>query len=96
VRISEERNTFRNMDIEQLNSELQKAERDLLDYRFDAGLNRLVNPAGIHNTRKRIARLKTLIREKEILEASGFSNLESYKAAKIAERRAYKLEKQAR
>ncbi len=86
----EERRRLHDLTKEQLQDELHKAEETLLNYRFDAGMNRLTNPAGLHNTRKRIAVLKTLIRQKELLADSGFNTMEEYKAYKSAERRAYK------
>jgi ribosomal protein L29 len=75
---------------------LHEAERALLNFRFDAGLNRLTNTAGMHNARKKIAVVKTLLSEQELLAESGFSSMEEYKAYKVAERRAYKASKAAR
>jgi len=83
------------LTIDQLRGELADTERSLLDFRFDAGLNRLSNPAGMHNARKRIAVLKTLIREKELLQASGFASMDEYKAYARAERKAYAESKKA-
>ncbi len=53
----EERRRLHEMTIEQLQHELTEAQRTLLDHQFDAGLKRLTNPAGLHNTRKRVAML---------------------------------------
>ncbi|HEX2951070.1 MAG TPA: 50S ribosomal protein L29 [Armatimonadota bacterium] len=92
----DERRRLHGLSRDELVNELQQAESALINFRFDAGLNRLTNPAGMHNTRKRIAVLKTLIREKELLNESGFSSVEEYKAYKIAERRTYKAAKAAR
>lgn len=91
----EERRRIHGLTKDQLAKDLQDAERQLLEYRFDAGLNRLNNPAGLHNSRKLIAMLKTLIREKELLEASGFQSIEEYKTYKFAERKAYKQARHA-
>jgi ribosomal protein L29 len=85
----QERRDLHAFTADQLQTQLLEAERDMLNFRFDAGLNRLTNPAGMHKTRKRIAILKTLLREKEILTQTGFSTVEEYKAFKVAERRAY-------
>jgi len=85
----QERRDLHALTSEQLQAHLLEAEREMLDFRFDAGLNRLSNSAGMHNTRKRIAILKTLIRQKEILTETGFSTVEEYKAFKVSERRAY-------
>ncbi|MEI7832271.1 MAG: 50S ribosomal protein L29 [bacterium] len=89
----EERQRLHALSIADLNKELAEAEGHLLTYRFDAGLNRLSNPAGMHNTRKLIAVLKTLIREKELLAQSGFATMTEYKAYKVAERASYKASK---
>ena len=92
----DERRRLHGLSREELSNELHEAERALLNFRFDAGLNRLNNSAGMHNTRKRIAVLKTLLREKELLSESGFSTMEEYKAYKTSERHAFKLSKAAR
>lgn len=91
----EERRRLHGLTIDQLHSELQEAQRALLNFRFDAGLNRLTNPAGMHNARKQIARLKTLIREKELTTSMGFGSIDEYKAYKMAERKAYRESKKA-
>lgn len=92
----EERRTLHGLSKDDLSAELKKAEQDLLEFRFAAGMNRLSNPAGMHNTRKRIAVLKTLIREKELLEESGFSTMDEYKAYRHAERRMFRESRKAR
>ena len=89
----EERQRLHALSIADLNKELGDAEGQLLTYRFDAGLNRLSNPAGLHNTRKLIAVLKTIIREKELLSESGFNSMTEYKTYKVAERASYKASK---
>lgn len=83
----EERRRVHDLTIEQLQHELVDAERELLNHRFDAGMKRLSNPAAIHNTRKRIAMYKTLIREKELLTETGFTTMDEYKAFRVAETR---------
>lgn len=92
----DERRRLHGLSREELVNELNEAERALLNFRFDAGLNRLTNTAGMHNTRKKIATLKTLLREQELLAESGFSSMEEYKAYKVTERHAYKASKAAR
>lgn len=92
----EERRQLHDMSKEQLEHELAEAERVLLNHRFDAGLKRLTNPAGLHNTRKRIAMLKTLIRQHELLAESGFSTMDEYKAYRIAERKSFRESRKAR
>lgn len=92
----EERRRLHELTKDQLQHELSEAERQLIEYRFDAGLKRLTNPAALHNTRKRIAVLKTLIHERDLVEQSGFATLAEYKAFRTAERRAYANRKKTR
>lgn len=92
----EERRNLHNMTIDQLQVELQRCERTMLDLRFDAGLNRLSSPAALHNTRKRIAVLKTIIREKELIAENGFATIDEYKVYKASERKSFKILRKAR
>jgi ribosomal protein L29 len=92
----DERRTIHAMTIADLATELATAERQLLDARFDAGLNRLSNPALLHKTRKRIALMKTLIREKELLAEHGFQTMDEYKAYRHAERLTFKAARKAK
>ena len=92
----DERRRLHELTKEQLASELAEAERNLLQYQFDAGMKRLTSPAALHNTRKRIAVLKTLIRERELLEETGLNSIDEYKAYRVAERREFASRKKAR
>lgn len=92
----EERRRIHGLTKEQLQHELAEAEQALLNHRFDAGMKRLSNPAGIHNARKRIAMLMTLLRQRELLEQSGFATMDEYKAYRVAERRVYRDRKTVR
>ena len=74
---------------EQLQQDLAEAERTLLTLQFDAGMKRLTNPSAIHSTRKQIARLKTLLRQRELLAENDFASMDEYKAYKVAERRSF-------
>lgn len=85
----DERRRLHGLSKDALIAELQDAEQSLLEFRFASGMNRLSNPGGMHTARKRIAILKTLIREKELLAESGFATMEEYKAYRHAERRMY-------
>ena len=91
-----ERVRLHGLSKDELEKELEEAERTLLNFRFDAGLNRLANPAGLHNTRKRIAVLKTLIREKELLEVHGFGTMREYQAFMAAANAAHRAQRKAR
>ena len=92
----DERRRLHELTKEQLNTELADSERNLLDLQFDKGLKRLTNPAALHNTRKRIAMLKTLIRQRELLAEAGLGSMEEYKAFRIAEKREFAGRKKAR
>lgn len=92
----DERRRFHEMTVEQLQHELAEAERLLLNFRFEAGMKRLVNPSGLHDARKRIAMVKTLLRQRELLADSGFSTMEEFKTYRVAERRAYRESRKAR
>ena len=91
-----ERKRLHGLSKEQLTSELEKAERDLLRLRFDAGLNKLANPAGLHNTRKQVATLKTLIRQHELLEETKLETMEQYKVFRISEQKAFNERRKAK
>ena len=91
----EERRRLHGLSIAQLNQELADAERSLLNDRFAAGMNRLTNPSQMHNDRKRIAVLKTLIREKELLAESGLGSMDEYKVYRMAERKTYRASRKA-
>jgi len=92
----DERRRMHGLTKDEILREIDEAERALLNFRFEAGLNRLTNPAGMHNTRKRIAVLKTLLREKELLAESGFATMDEYKTYKNTERKTYRQSKAAR
>ena len=59
-------NEMRTLSLETMEKELEKSHEELLNLRFRLAAKQLVNHREIPNTRKRIARLKTLIREKEL------------------------------
>ena len=45
-------------------TDLEKLKKDLFNFRFQKVNSQIKNPAKINETKKNIARLKTLIREK--------------------------------
>ena len=53
---------------EQLDEELEKTQRELMDLRFRAATNQLPNSNLPRSVRKSIARLRTVKRERELLE----------------------------
>ena len=55
----------RNMSLEQLNGKLNDLKKDLFMLRMQHATNQLDNPLKIAETKRDIARVKTVIREKE-------------------------------
>ena len=55
----------RAMSVEQLNAKLSELKKDLFFLRMQHATNQLDNPQKIVETKRDIARVKTLIREKE-------------------------------
>ena len=62
-------NEIREKNIEELNAELTSKKEELFNLRFQHAINQLDNPQKIVEARKHIARLMTVIREKEIQAA---------------------------
>ena len=61
-----ELNKIREMSDVELNKKLDDLKEDLFNLRFQHAINQLDNPQKIVEARKTIARLMTVIREKEI------------------------------
>ena len=61
-------NEIRALTDEQLGEELEKTNRELMDLRFRAATNQLPNSNLPRSVRKSIARLRTVIRERELVE----------------------------
>ena len=60
---------IRELNNDQLYEELDKAGRELMNLRFSAATNQLANTNEPSSVRKTIARLQTVIRERQIQEA---------------------------
>ena len=58
-------NEIRKMNAEQLNEKLTGLKKDLFMLRMQHATNQLDNPLKIAETKRDIARIKTVIREKE-------------------------------
>ena len=54
------------MNQEELKKHLDDSQRELFNLRFQLATGKLSNPNEIKKTRKTIARLKTVIREREL------------------------------
>ena len=59
-------NEVRNMSPEQLESKLNDLKKDLFFLRMQHATNQLDNPVKISMVKKDIARVKTIIREKQL------------------------------
>ena len=66
-----ELNKIREMSEAELNAELTKMKKDLFNLRFQHVTGQLDNPVLLRETRRDIARVKTIIREKELARAEG-------------------------
>ena len=61
---------YRELNIAELNKKLGELKEDLFNLRFQLAINQLDNPMRIGEVKKDIARVKTVIREKELLDAT--------------------------
>ena len=57
---------IRALSSEELSKQLEAAHKELFDLRFRLATKQLVNHREIRRTRKSIARLKTIMREREL------------------------------
>lgn len=57
---------IRSLSPEELARQLEEAHRELFDLRFRASTKQLVNHREIPSVRKKIARIKTVLREREL------------------------------
>ncbi|NLD20174.1 MAG: 50S ribosomal protein L29 [Clostridiales bacterium] len=66
-----ELNKIREMSEMELNAELVRMKKDLFNLRFQHVTGQLENPIKLRDTKKDIARIKTIIREKELAKVQG-------------------------
>ena len=62
---------MREMSEVELNAELVKMKKDLFNLRFQHVTGQLENPIKKRDTKRNIARVKTIIREKQLEKAQG-------------------------
>ena len=62
---------MREMTEAELNAELMKMKKDLFNLRFQHVTGQLENPVKMRETKRDIARVKTIIREKELAKVQG-------------------------
>ena len=61
-----ELNKMREMTVAELEAELKKQKNELFNLRFQHVTGQLENPVKMRDVKKTIARIKTVIREKEL------------------------------
>ena len=57
---------FRNMTNEELNEKLKSLKTELFNLRFSQAIRQLQNPLMLNTVRKDIAKVKTILREREL------------------------------
>ena len=63
-------NDIKYLSVAELNAKLKELNSELFNLRFSHATRSLANPMALYNVKKDIARVKTVLREKE-LEANG-------------------------
>ena len=66
-------NDIKYLSVAELNAKLKELNSELFNLRVSHATRSLANPMAIHNVKKDIARVKTVLREKE-LEGEGNGN----------------------
>ena len=66
-------NDIKYLSVAELNARLKELNSELFNLRFSHATRSLANPMALHNVKMDIARVKTVLREKE-LEAKGENN----------------------
>ncbi len=61
-------NDVKNMTTAELSSKLNELKNELFNLRFSHATGNLANPMQLHNIKKDIARIKTVLRMREIAE----------------------------
>ena len=59
-------NELRNLSTEELNKKLTESKEELFNLRFSQATGNLEKPSRIRELRKLVARMKTIIREREL------------------------------
>lgn len=62
---------LKELSVIELNDQLKELKEELFNLRFQHAINQLTNPVRINLVKKDIARVKTVIREKEIAQQAG-------------------------
>jgi large subunit ribosomal protein L29 len=64
-------NEIKYLSVAELNAKLKELNSELFNLRFSHATRSLANPMAIHNVKKDIARVKTVLREKELENVGG-------------------------
>ena len=67
-------NEIKCLSIEELNAKVKELNGELFNLRFSHATRNLANPLAIRNVRREIAKVKTILREKEIAEKANGGN----------------------
>jgi len=67
-------NEIKSLSIDELNAKVKELNGELFNLRFSNATRNLANPLAIRNVRREIAKVKTVIREKEIAEKANGGN----------------------
>jgi len=67
-------NEIKALSVKELNAKLKELSTELFNLRFSNATRNLANPVAIRNVKRDIARVKTVIREKQIAEVMGGNN----------------------
>jgi large subunit ribosomal protein L29 len=70
MKASQIRSQIKDSTVSELNEKLKDLKAELFNLRFQHAINQLENPLRIKAVKKDIARVKTVLREKEILANS--------------------------
>ncbi len=62
---------IKSLSIAELNARVKELNMELFNLRFSNASRTLANPVQIRNVKREIARVKTVIREKELSSANG-------------------------
>ena len=62
------------LSVKELNAKLKELTTELFNLRFSHATRNLANPLAIRNVRREIAKVKTILREKEIAEKANGGN----------------------
>ena len=59
-------NEIRNLTTEEINNKIKETKEELFNLRFASATGNLEKPSRINELRKEVARMKTIIREREL------------------------------